>query len=256
MPPDAHARQKTRASRIYLHGSRRKKKAVMLTTKMILEAVFEEDPPPAACQACQADLALFVDAELNGQPAARLFPVVAEHLATCTACQQGAVELTRLLAAVHEERAAPPPLPAAFDFSYLPRPAARRPWHFDELGRLVIQFSADLLRSLQAPRLQPAFLKGDAVEGFELTIAEEVDDLQVTVQAAPETQQPELVDLTASVDIPSRGGWPNLAGIEVIWRQGDTTLAVQMTDAFGQASLRGIPQAVLAEISIAIAPPA
>ena len=228
----------------------------MLRTKRVLEALFEEDPLPEACQACQADLALFVDAELNGQPAARLFPAVAEHLATCAACQQEAAELTRLLTAVREERAVQPPRRATFDFSYLPRPAARQPWHFDDLGRLVIQFSADLLRSLQGPLLQPAFLKGDAVGGFELTVAEGLDDLQVTIQADPEAGQPELVDLTVSVDIPSRGGWPNLAGVEVTWRQGETITAVQMTDAFGQASLRRVPQAVLAEISLAIAPAA
>lgn len=228
----------------------------MLATKKILEAVFEEDPSPAACQACQADLALFVDAELNGQPAARLFPAAAEHLATCTACQQEAAELTRLLAAVRDERVVQPPLPAAFDFSYLPRPAARPPWHFDDLGRLVIQFSADLLRSLQGPRLQPAFLKSDAGGGFELTLAEGLDDLQVTIQADAEAEQPQLVDLTVSVDIPSRDGWPNLAGSEVTWRQGDKVMAVQRTDAFGQAILRGVPLAALAEISIAIAPAA
>jgi hypothetical protein len=226
----------------------------MLRTKRVLEALFEEDPLPEACQACETDLALFVDAELNGQPAAKLFPAVAEHLATCASCQQEAAELTRLLAAVQEERAVQPPRPASFDFSYLPRPAAPQPWHFDKLGRLVIQFSADLLRSLQGPLLQPAFLKGDAVRGFELTAAQGLDDLQVTIHADPEAQQPGVVDLTVSVDIPSRGGWPNLAGVEVIWRQGDTTTAVQITDAFGQASLRGVPQAALAEISITIAP--
>ena len=35
-------------------------------------------------------------------------------------------------------------------------------WRLDALGRLVIQFSADLLRSLAAPALQPGYLKGDA----------------------------------------------------------------------------------------------
>ena len=52
----------------------------MSKTRAILEAVFDEAPLAEACQACQGGLAAYVDAELDGQPAASLLPAISEHL--------------------------------------------------------------------------------------------------------------------------------------------------------------------------------
>ena len=51
--------------------------------------------------------------------------------------------------------------------------------------------------------------------------------------------------LTVDVNIPSRGGWPELAGSRVTLRRNDIKLATQETDAFGKAVFEGIAIAEL-----------
>ncbi len=123
----------------------------------ILQALFEDDAfPTVDCRVCQDQLSAYVDAELAGDDAAAAFPTVQTHLAGCATCQLARDELKTLLAQEQSGELAPPPLAATFDFSYLPartpvappsepQPASQ-PWRLDALGRLVIQFTADLLR--------------------------------------------------------------------------------------------------------------
>lgn len=234
----------------------------MSKTKAILQAVFDEAPPTSACPDCQANLSAYVEAELDGQPAASLYPAVAEHLATCVACAAEYHDLVSLLTLERRGMFEQPPRPAAFDFGYLPPPPATspaqpagRPWRLDALGRLVVQFSADLVRSLQRPALQPAYLKSGTEGGFEWTLVEGLDDLQVSIHAEPQARQPERVDLTVNVDIPSRGGWPNLAGsIVTLRREAGELVEVQETDAFGQAAFVGVTAEDLSSLVVEITP--
>lgn len=229
--------------------------------KAILETVFDEATATSACPDCQADLAAFVEAELAGQPASSLYPAVAGHLATCADCAAERRDLASLLELDRQGRFEQPPRPAAFDFGYLPpRPVAApaqpavRPWRLEGLGRLVIQLSADLLRSLQGPGLQPAMLKGGPPAVFELELAEGLEDLRVNIRAEPQPRQPERVDLAVSVDIPSRGGWPNLAGSTVMLRRGDDVLDEQETDAFGKVVFEDVAVDDLPALAFEIAP--
>ena len=97
----------------------------MSKTRAILEAVFDEVPLAEACQACQAGLAAYVDAELAGQAAANLFPAISEHLATCAACRLELAELRSLLGLEWQGRLEQPPVPGEFDFSYLQKMCIR-----------------------------------------------------------------------------------------------------------------------------------
>lgn len=226
----------------------------------ILQALFaDEDFPTPDCAACQDQLAAFVDAELAGQPAGRRFPAVALHLEQCPACQQAYQELSALLALERAGELATPPAPASFDFSYLPsRPAAApaqsKPWRLDALGRLVIEFSAELLRSLQGPALQPALLKSDAPVGLRYELANAVDDLAVRIEAEPQRRDPQRLTVEVEVEIPSRGGWPQLAGSVVVLRRGDELLDQQETDPFGKAVFEDVPAAYLPQLVFEIAP--
>lgn len=225
-------------------------------TKAILQAVFEDPVLADDCAACQADLAAYIDAELEGQPAANRFPMVAGHLPTCADCQQVYRELQSLLTAEWRGQLELPPVPAAFDFAYLPaenQAAARAAWRLDELGRLVIQLTADLLRGLQGPAWQPSYLKSGRAPVLDYRLAGEVEDLNVHITAEPGRGDPQRLLVAVEVDIPTRGGWPNLAGSLVTLRRGSEVVEEQETDAFGKAVFEGVPAEDLADLVFEIA---
>lgn len=227
----------------------------MNETKAILQAVFDDPVLADDCAACQADLAAYIDAELDGQPAANLFPMVAGHLATCADCRQVYGELRSLLTAEWRGQFELPPVPAAFDFAYLPaedQAVTRAAWRLDELGRLVIQLAADLLRTLQGPAWQPSYLKSGRAPLLDYRLAGEVDDLNVHITAEPGGSDPQRLLVAVEVDIPSRGGWPNLAGSLVTLRRGDEVVEEQETDAFGKAVFEGVPAQDLPEFTFEI----
>lgn len=232
----------------------------------ILHALYDEDAwPTPDCAACDSQLAAFVDRELASGDAPARFPAVVAHLAQCNRCQQAYQELRALLRLERTGELVAPPAPASFDFSYLPlRPAAMavtsaepKPWRLDALGRLVIEFSAELLRSLQGPALQPTMLKSDAPAGLRYELGGAVDDLIVRIEAEAQRRNPQQVTIEVEVDIPSRGGWPHLAGSTVTLRRDDGLLDQQETDAFGKAVFEDVSTDDLPQLSFTVeAPPA
>lgn len=222
----------------------------------ILQALFDEDLSAPDCAPCQEQLAAYVDAHLAGQPAGTRFPAVAAHLDRCADCQQAYQELMALLTLERSGKLAPPPVAPSFDFSYLPpRPAAQpaaRPWRLDGLGRLVIQWTAELLASLSGPALQPAMLKSAAPAGLRYELAGAVDDLAVRIEAEPQRGDPQRWTVEVAVDIPSRGGWPHLAGNLVTLRRGDATLDQQETDPYGKALFDDLPASALPQLSFTV----
>lgn len=233
------------------------KRKAMSKTKSILHAVFDDTTLPDTCAVCRDSLAAYVDAELDGQPAAGLFPAVAAHLAACADCPQEYAELKQLLASARHGQLEQPPVGAVFDFAYLPaapKTPARQAWRLDELGRLVIQFSADLLRGLQGPAWQPGYLKREAAPAYRYELAGENDDLNVHITAGPAGRDPQVLTVEVDVDIPSRGGWPNLAGSTVTLRRADgSVVEVQETDAFGKVVFEDVPVADLLEVVFEVA---
>lgn len=232
--------------------------------RSILQSLLDETAfPTADCRACQDLLSAYVDAELNGSDAASAFPTVHEHLAGCTTCGPIYAELKALLALEQSEELVMPPVAATFDFSYLPQPATMpesepqpsgQPWRLDALGRLIIQFSADLLRSLQGPSLQPGYLKGDASQPLTYALTGTVADLDVRISAEPARRNPDRYDVEVDVDIPSRGGWPNLAGSVVVLLVQSEEFDRQETDAFGKALFENVPADALPGVAIVVEP--
>lgn len=228
----------------------------------ILQALFEDDAfPTVDCRACQDQLSAYVDAELAGDDAAAAFPTVQTHLAGCATCQLARDELKTLLAQEQSGELAPPPLAATFDFSYLTTapvapPAksqpAGQPWRLDALGRLVIQFTADLLRGMQGPTLQPSYLKGDAPPPLSYVLTGAVDDLDVRINAEPARNDPGRYDVEVEVEIPSRGGWPNLAGSVVALVVENEEVDRQETDAFGKTLFEDLPADALPGLAVVI----
>ena len=245
-------------------SARHEKTFMTSQTQSILQALFDEEPLPTPdCGPCQDLLPAYVDATLAGGDAAATFPDVSVHLAGCTTCSAVYDELAALLALEQSGKLAAPPVAAAFDFSYLPAPSPQpataaqpsaRPWRVDALGRLIIQFSEELLRSLQGPALQPSYLKGDAPQPLTIAIDDEVDDLAVHISAEPTRRNVQLVDVEVDVDIPSRGGWPNLAGSVITLSIEDAEFDRQETDAFGKALFEGVPREDIPAVTVVVDP--
>ncbi len=233
-----------------------------MTTQVhsILQALFEEDTPASPdCAWCASQLAAFVDIELTSSDAQARFPAVAAHLDQCLSCQQAYQELQALLALEQAGEFVAPPVAPTFDFGYLPqRPAPRpgrpaaRPWRLYDLGRLVIRFSAELLAGLQGPALQPAFLKGDTPAALTYELSDATDDLHVRIEAEPQRLNPLQMTIEVAVDIPSRGGWPHLAGSSVTLQRDDELLDQQETDPFGKVVFEDVSAVDLPLLSFAI----
>jgi hypothetical protein len=227
-------------------------------------AAGEEDR--LTCQECEALLPEYLQAEMEGQAGETQWHPVTLHLETCPHCAEvyaALLDLTRL--ADGKAGAEPPGYPVP-EFPFLHSreattpPPLKAPWRLDDLGRLVIEFSAELVRTLQSPAYQPAYaaarLKSDKSQRVlcQLSLKEAVEDLEVTITAEERRVDPTYCTVIADVNIPSRGGWPNLAGTKVTLKRGKQEMETQWTDAFGKAVFEGIRTEDLAHLVFEITP--
>jgi hypothetical protein len=125
---------------------------------------------------------------------------------------------------------------------------------------LVIEFSAELVRTLQAPAYQPAYAAARLKSGrsqrvlCRFSLKEAIEDLEVTITAEERRDDPAQCTVIVEVNVPSRGGWPNLAGTQVTLRRGEQELETQLTDAFGKAVFEDIRTEDLANLVFEITP--
>jgi hypothetical protein len=218
------------------------------------------------CVECEALLPEYVQAEQSGREGEARWERVAAHLASCPHCAEARAALEVLLDLAYGAPGGRPERAPAPDVAFLPpspreTPAPRETplWRLDELGRLIVELTDHVLGSL-LPQARPAAhaLAGlkSAAPGtlFELPIQVPDADLNVTIQAEGERAAPERCTLCVLVDIPSRGGWPNLAGTEVTLKQAGNAPSLAWTDAYGEAIFEGVPVENLAGLVIEIMP--
>jgi hypothetical protein len=96
------------------------------------------------CVALQDDLPDYVESELNGQPARRLYPEIARHLDLCPDCAEIYLALVEMALETEE---APLPLPGeapALDLSFLPTTTVA-----EQVRELVESMTRELLRRLE-----------------------------------------------------------------------------------------------------------
>ena len=212
------------------------------------------------CTECEERLPEYVLAAQSGQESEARWQPVAVHLAGCPHCIEARAEL-ELLIEFQEAGPRPARTPAP-DLAFL-RPArsepAAAPWRLDGLGRLIVELTDELLGRLLPPARQPTYaLAGlkSAAPGtlFELPIEAPEADLNVTIQAEGERAAPDRCTLSVQVEIPSRGGWPHLAGTEVTLRQSIGEPSQEWTDAYGEAVFEGVPIENLAGLVIEVVP--
>jgi hypothetical protein len=131
--------------------------------RLLVRALTSGEQDTLTCQACEDLLPEYLQAEDEGQAHEARWRPVAFHLETCPHCSTEYATLSELLELAYAERGEEPPRYPVPDLSFLrherdkPVQPVSIPWRLDELGRVVIEFSADLLRAVQSPAYQPAY---------------------------------------------------------------------------------------------------
>ncbi|MEZ4864459.1 MAG: hypothetical protein R3C14_24305 [Caldilineaceae bacterium] len=226
-----------------------------------LQAFIQDQEDQLTCTAAQAQLPEYVNAQLGSADAgaAARWHALQVHLAHCPACHAMFQEVSEMVQIAAMPSFQPERTPAP-DLSFLAPPApqlaapAQVHWRMDEVGALIIEFSRSLLASVAPPLM--VGLKGDATRKTlcRIDLQEVFADLAVSIVALEAFQDPSHCELLVEVDIPSRGGWPNLAGIAVVIRHGAQVLASRQTDAYGKAVITEIRTADLAELTVQVQP--
>lgn len=182
------------------------------------------------------------------------------HLAACPLCRQASESLADAileLSAIEE-------LEDAWEIARSDRERQEaaaatpsRPFRWDALGRFIIQFSASLLQSLQPqqPSLSYALKsKTGRKVLYQYALKQDKEDLEVAISVEESRDDGAQCTVIVSVQIPSRGGWPNLAGTQVALKRGDEQVAFEVTDAFGDAVLSKIPASDVPDLAFEITP--
>lgn len=197
----------------------------------LVRALASSDEDQLRCEECEAELPAFLAARDLGRHSEPVWAAVTLHLATCPSC---AVALAELAAMLPDTSLLPQPTPALrLDFL---RTATKQPWRLDDLGQVLI----DLVRALQPSGLTPGLKHGEeqAIVA-EVSIDDAVPDL--TIQIAVEGRRDsDTRMLLVTVDVPSRGGWPNLGGSEVTLLRDGVVTDRQLTDMFGTVVFTGL----------------
>ena len=221
----------------------------------LMRALAGEREDSLPCEECQAQLPDYAQALADGQAGAPAWADIALHLRVCPICAAQQAELAGLLAFAHGEAGAEPPAYPG------PQPAPARAALpgvlLDRLGQLVIAFSEQLLGAFQAaPSLAegPVRSASEPEQRRQLVIDQPAEDRLVTISAEPKRGASDRWVITVRVEIPSLGGWPNLAGSQVLVQVAGATLASQLTDSLGNAVFDDIPGDALLRLVLVITP--
>lgn len=208
------------------------------------------------------ELLIYIEAELNGQDAAQLYPQVQLRLKSSPACQQEYRELRELLSQEQRGQWQEPSQAATFDFAYLPVAwplpvtAAADFWTFDESGRLYIFFSAAHLARSRPAALPADYARFREEMGTILLYEGKINsgrDLDVIFSVWTASTTAKQCFLLIKADIPS-SGWPDLGGTRVALMNCQTKEPEQFTDPFGNVLFEDFPVEQLAGLTVVIEP--
>ncbi len=228
----------------------------------LTEALQTDIEDELTCGECEERLPEYLTALDEGQGDETRWQPIAFHIKICPHCTnvfQELAELMELALEVDDTPTAAYPTP---DLSFLSKSNIAptetpqiTPW-LDEMGRLMIQFSAELLQSLQPPPLAPTGLKKQANAQVLLKYDWQTDegDIEVAITAEAVSDDPDHCTVLVVVNIPNRGGWPNLADTAVALKRNDTILEAGSTDAFGHIIFEGVAIQDLSQLLFEITP--
>ena len=240
--------------------------------RQILVTEDAEDRVPAQDAPChieQYELPGYIEMEFNGEDPVSRYPTLHARLADCEQCQTAYTEIKELLLMEQTGVMVDPPSSAQFDLSYLQHSSAQETehssvesikeritdgvkWHLSAAGRMWVQLSDHLMANSTSLDIQPAFTKSSGAELFKISSQNLAPDMVITVTGRELQNRPEQCSLAVDVDIPSRGGWPNLAGAEVVLTIEAETVDSKLTDAFGGCLFDGIEKRDLPRVRLQI----
>ncbi|MCB0098629.1 MAG: hypothetical protein KDE46_23005, partial [Caldilineaceae bacterium] len=125
-------------------------------------------------------------------------------------------------------------------------------WRLADWHRMVVTFSDQFITAIQpaAPRYATLRAVGDKL--FQIDSQDLAADLTVTIAGRPQRNDSGQCVISVDAQIPSRGGWPNLAGTNVTLWVNEKVVATRQTDAFGQAVFDGVPRDDLGHMQVSV----
>lgn len=212
--------------------------------------VRQPDPTEQPADPVRDRLPEYATASALGSTPEQIYPDVAAHLAGCAACREELTELIELTVSAFEGHLDPAPNYPKPNLAFLDRPAPKTKqetcW-FDELGRLVIEFSQTLFDTLRKPALA-----GASRGQFLFRYVQEPGPLRVTIEAYAEDTIRQEGRVQVNVDVHSRDALEQ-QGSHVTLRM-DTSTWEGETDEMGSVDFAPIPLAMLPRMRVEIAP--
>lgn len=185
------------------------------------------------------------------------------HLTNCPHCQ---AELSRLGDFLDGEVALPRPTEVAPPQDWIKgegflwrQLAGAKQIIIRLLDDVLTSAAQNISRTLSPPPGQLAYGgKWRLGEGennlVQVELKEGVEDLEVIVVVQEKVNDARHCTITVDVNIPSRGGWPNLGNTEVTLRKEGMELRTRLTDAFGKAIFEDILRDELFDLDLEIVP--
>lgn len=200
------------------------------------------------CDRIREHLADYLERQERGLPADAIDRDVAAHLATCADCRELLNEITLVAAASVDAEIAPVPAGATPDLSFLRPIQAQRAQTGDDVGRIVITFSAELLASMRPPQSERA-VRGQPRYHYD-NECESDRDLAVSIDIHDDEQADDRAQIIVQVR-PARRVAFDQAGAHIHLSAGDFA-AEAATNELGRAVFAGVPRARLIGMQVEI----
>ncbi|NTU83952.1 MAG: hypothetical protein HGA45_32035 [Chloroflexales bacterium] len=202
-----------------------------------------------------AKLPQYVAVVLAGGDPAASYPAVAAHLVVCPACASELLELIDLAVATYTDGDELPPIYPAPDLSSLSRAeikASHRRWRIDDLGRLLLEITDDLLAMARPSPLFGLARADDLL--YDLALPPESPDApDLRLEIFHDDRAAPSVRLRLSIELPGRDVFDAAGTPVALLALGDPPAEWwAVTDAVGTASFSGVPRQALAGMRIAV----
>jgi hypothetical protein len=189
-----------------------------------------------------------------GQAPEETYPQVAAHLNVCETCRAEFAELLNLTTDMYSGQVAVADSYPPCDLAFLRQPTMASPqhppWLIDELGRVVIVFSQQLLEALRQPGMAGA-LRGQLLYRYMPEVGS-LPDLDVTIAAFVEEAATGAGRVRVDVEVPSRGPFDQ-SGNQVVLHA-DDSIWQDETDEVGSVDFAPFPLEALPRLRVQITP--